>query len=69
MLYRWLLISLLLVPGAVVRAAEAEPLPTSEELHKLYDEGQYQPLLAKLPRVLALKGPAAAKYDLVDLNL
>jgi hypothetical protein len=54
---------------SAVRAAEADSLPTTAELRKMYDDGQYQPLLAKLPRVLALKGQAAAKYDQVDLHL
>jgi hypothetical protein len=58
----------LLVP-AVRAAAEPEPLPTSEELHKLFTDAQYQPLLNKLARVLQLKGPAAKPYDRVDLEL
>jgi hypothetical protein len=40
-----------------------------EDLHKLFDDGQYQPLLNKLTRVLQLKGNAAAPYDRVDLLL
>jgi hypothetical protein len=63
-----LVLTLSLVAGKA-RAAEPEPLATTEELQKMYADGQYQPLLAKLPRVLALKGQAAAKYDLVALNL
>lgn len=55
--------------AGVTRAADPAPLPTAEELHKLYADGDYQTLLARLPRVLALKGQAAAKYDLVDLHL
>jgi hypothetical protein len=59
----------LCVLSGFVLAADPEPLPTSDELHKLFDDGKYQQVLAKLPRVLALKGPAAAGYDQVDLNI
>ena len=48
-------------------AAEAEPLPTAPELHKMFDAAQYQPLLAKLARVLQLKGEAGKGYDHVEL--
>jgi hypothetical protein len=50
-------------------APEPEQLPSMDELHKLFDDGQYQPLLNKLARVLQLKGNAAAPYDRVDLLL
>src|SRR3954470_12100101 len=50
-----------------VRAADPEPLPTPAELHRTFDDGQYQPLLQKLARVLQLKGNAAKPYDKVDL--
>ncbi len=50
-------------------AIEAVPLPTPDELHAAYDAGQFQPLLAKLTRVLNLKGDAARPYDRVDLEL
>ena len=49
------------------RAADPEPLPTPEQLHKLFNDGQYQPLLQKLVRVLQLKGTAAQGYDRIDL--
>jgi hypothetical protein len=55
-------------PSAAL-AAEPEQLPSMEDLHKLFDDGQYQPLLNKLARVLQLKGNAAAPYDRVDLLL
>src|SRR5436305_13984388 len=49
------------------RAADPEALPTSQELHKLYDDKEYQPLVQKLVRVLQLKGASAQQYDRVDL--
>ena len=52
-----------------VRAADAEPLPSTSELHKRFDDGQYQPLLAALNRVLQLKGDPAKPYDRVELEL
>src|SRR6266581_2182471 len=50
-----LLLATALSPSASA-AEPTEPLPTSADLHKLFDDGQYQPLLAKLARVLQLKG-------------
>ena len=50
-----------------VRAADAETLATAAELHKMFDGGEFQPLLAKVTRVLQLKGDAALPYDHVDL--
>lgn len=38
-----------------------------EELHQLYNDGQYQPLLRKIAKVLALKGEAARLYDRYDI--
>lgn len=64
-----LIVTAVLAGAARVRGAEPEALPTSQELHKLFDDGQYQPLLNKLARVLQLKGPAARPYDRVDLEL
>src|SRR4051812_24057505 len=46
---------------------EAEALPTGEELHQLYKDKQYQPLLQKMARVLLLRGNSAKRYDRVDL--
>src|SRR4051812_17173182 len=46
---------------------EAEALPTGDELHQLYKDKQYQPLLQKIARVLLLRGNAAKRYDRVDL--
>ena len=62
-----LIVAMALVPFA--QAADVEPLPTSAELHEMYDAGQYHPLLTKLARVLPLKGEAGKPYDMVDLNL
>jgi hypothetical protein len=60
--------AVLCLAGLSVRAAPApEPLPTADELHKLYDNKDYQPLIQKLNRVLQLKGQAAQPYDRVDL--
>jgi hypothetical protein len=56
------------IPTRKVRAADPEPLPTAPDLHKMFDSAQYQPLLAKLARVLQLKGDAARPYDRVDLS-
>ena len=48
--------------------AAPEPPATSDVLHKMFDDAQYQPLLQKLARVLQLKGDAAKAYDRVDLE-
>jgi hypothetical protein len=63
-----LMLAVLLIAPAI-RAAEPEPLPTQKQLHDMFDAGQYQPLLTKLARVLALKGDPAKGYDMVDLNV
>jgi hypothetical protein len=49
--------------------ADPEPLPTPAELHKLFDDGQYQPLLAKLAKVQPLNGVMGKPYDKVDLAI
>lgn len=59
----------LYVLSGMVMAVDTEPPATADELHKLFDDGKYQQVLAKLPRALALKGTAAAGYDQVDLNI
>lgn len=67
---RWMaaLFCTLLCFGAVrAQAAAPEPLPTADEIHKLYDDKEYQAVLQKLVRVLQLKGQAAQAYDRVDL--
>ena len=48
-------------------AAGADPLPTQDEVHQLFDQGKYPLALQKLQRVLVLKGPAAKPYDRHDL--
>src|SRR4051794_13841822 len=48
-------------------APAAEPLPTPDDLHQLFKDKQYAPLLLKLQRVLQLKGDAAKRYDRCDL--
>ena len=40
-----------------------EPLPSMQELQQLQTDKQWQPLLQKLQRVLALRGDAAKNYD------
>lgn len=55
--------------STAIAQAPAEPLPTSAELHKLFDDAQYQPLLTKLAKVLPLKGAAGAPYDMIDLSI
>jgi hypothetical protein len=52
---------------AVARAAGAEPLPTQDDIHQLFDQGKYPVVLQKLQRVLVLKGAAAKPYDRHDL--
>src|SRR5256714_370157 len=64
-----LLIGFVAIAAPASAVPEAEPLPTSEELHKMFDDGQYQPLLTKLARVLQLRGNSARAYDHVDLEL
>lgn len=61
--------SAVLTHAARADAPQAEALPTSDQLHQMFKDGQYQPLLQKLARVLQLRGPAAQRYDPVDLNL
>ena len=56
-----------LVATTGIRAAEPEGLPSADDLHKLYDAKEYQPLVQKLTRVLQLKGNAAQAYDRVDM--
>lgn len=58
---------LTIASSVAAAAAEPEALATQQDLHKLFEAGQYQPLLQKLTRVLQLKGNAAAAYDRVDL--
>ncbi len=70
-LQRCALAGTFLLAGAALPAfaADVEPLPTQAELHKDFDAGMYQPLLAKLSRVLQLKGEAARPYDRIDLEM
>ena len=60
---------LLLLTIPVYAADSAEPLPTAEDLHKMFSDKQYAPLLLKITRLLQLKGDAAKTYDHVDLWL
>ncbi len=64
---KWLICGLVALVPVVMRAAEPEALPSSEQMHKTFTEGQYQQVLQQLSRVLPLKGPAARPYDRVDL--
>src|SRR4051812_1399303 len=64
----WLWI-LLVAAAPWTAVAQPEALPSQADLHKLFKDGQYQPLLQKLSRVLQLKGAAAAPYDHVDLTV
>src|SRR5260370_3333840 len=52
-----------------VAAPPVDALPSTEELHQLFKDKQYQPLLQKLLRVLQLKGDAAGRYDKCELLL
>src|SRR5215203_3939895 len=51
-------------PAADVNVAG---LPTADELHQSFKDGNYKETLQKLSRVLALKGDAAKAYDRHDL--
>ena len=53
--------------GAKAQAAAPEALPTTDEMHQLFNEGKYKETLQKLSRVLALKGGAGKAYDRHDL--
>lgn len=63
-----LLVGLAVLTTRLSAAPPAEALATGDELHKMFDDAQYQPLLQKLARVLQLKGEAARPYDRVDLE-
>jgi len=66
------LFSMLLVLLCVIAApspARAELPPTQEEMHKLFTDGQYKPLLVQLNKALALSGAMASSYDKVDLAI
>jgi hypothetical protein len=60
-----------LLAGGAARAEPPapEPLPTNDELHQMYKDQQYAPLLLKLARVMQLRGNAARPYDHVELLL
>lgn len=47
--------------------AAPDPLPTQDEIRLAYQGGQFQQVLQKLPRVLVLKGKAAANYNRHEL--
>ncbi len=64
----WCLLAFAAFIAPASRAAEGpEALPTQDELHQLFDQGKYGPVLQKLQRVLILKGVAAKPYDRHDL--
>lgn len=48
-------------------AQAADTLPTTEEVQQLFDKQDWPGVLAATGRVLAVRGPAAAGYDRVDL--
>ncbi len=54
---------LALVLSHPARAQTSNAPPTMEELQQMFDSKQFQPLLPKLIRCLAIKGPAAANFD------
>jgi hypothetical protein len=69
-----IILLLLLASNAAGGAPKSEPpppetLPTSEQLHQLFKDREYTPLLQKIARVLQLRGDAARPYDKVDLLL
>jgi hypothetical protein len=59
-------VAVLLLAGADARAQMA---PSSEELHRLIDEGQYPQALQKISAGLALKGPAAKLVNRHELYM
>jgi hypothetical protein len=48
-------------------APPAEPLPTQDDIQRLFDQNQYPRVLQKIAQVLMLKGNAAKPYDRHDL--
>jgi len=62
-------ISLMCVCTSPAADQKPDPLPSTAELRKMFDDKQYQDLLAKLTRVLNLKGPIAKPYNHVELGL
>ena len=64
----WILFGV--VAGACSAAswcAAAEALPTSEEIHKTYQDGKYQETLKDIAHVLSIHGQTAKQYDHYDL--
>jgi len=47
----------------------AEPLPSQEELQKLFADGQYKPLIQQVNKILALDGESAKTCDKADAAL
>jgi hypothetical protein len=52
---------------AMAQSPKDEPLATQQEVRDLYAAGEYQKVLQKLSRLLALKGRAAEPYDQHEL--
>src|SRR5215218_333150 len=62
------ILAFVLSASSLVRAqANADPIPTLQELQQLQTDKQWQPLLQKLSRVLGLRGDAAKNYDRYEL--
>lgn len=53
-------------PAAVARPGP-EPLPSTDDLRVLFEQGKYADLLKQLPRVMVLRGKAAEPYNRYDL--
>jgi hypothetical protein len=54
-------------PAAPAAAAQAEPLPTVEQIRKLLDDGNGADALKHVNRLLALRGKAGESYDKYEL--
>lgn len=61
------LLSCIVFLGRLAPGQAADPIPTMQELQQLQTDKQWQPLLQKLSRVLALRGDAAKNLDRYEL--
>jgi hypothetical protein len=50
-------------------SAQAQPVPTPQELQQMFDAGQYHTCLQQIARVLRLRGSAASAHDPDQLQM